>query len=265
MNMVRPYLEIHNADVFQGSRQVFNRLNLSLNYGQHTVILGPNGAGKSTLIKLLTRELYPRVADDSYVKIDGSERVIIWELRKTIGLVSQDLQAGYDGHVKAVEVVLSGLFGSVGIHMHQQPSLEHIQAATQALAQVGLSDCAERYYAHLSTGQQRRLLLARALIHQPKVLILDEPTNGLDLQGAFALLALLRQLPQSGVSLVLVTHHLSEIIPEIHRVVLLKEGRIVADGDKNQVLTEANLAALYNTPLRLSLTEGFYQAYPASA
>ena len=90
------------------------------------------GRAKARLIKLLTRELYPRVADDSYVKIDGSERVIIWELRKTIGLVSQDLQAGYDGHVKAVEVVLSGLFGSVGIHMHQQPSLEHIQAATQA-------------------------------------------------------------------------------------------------------------------------------------
>ncbi|HMW48864.1 MAG TPA: ATP-binding cassette domain-containing protein [Cellvibrionaceae bacterium] len=265
MNPLQPYLEIHQADVFQGSRQVFNALDLTLYYVQHTVILGPNGAGKSTLIKLLTRELYPRVTDNSYVKIDGSERVIIWELRKKIGLVSQDIQAGYDGHIKAQDVVLSGLFGSVGMHMHQLPSPEQIQAAAEALAQVGLSDCAERYYAHLSTGQQRRLLLARALIHKPRVLILDEPTNGLDLQGAFALIQLLRRLAQTGVSIVLVTHHLGEIIPEITRVVLLQEGQIVADGDKAEVLTESNLTALYNTPLRLTQADGFYQAYPQSS
>jgi iron complex transport system ATP-binding protein len=265
MSRLQPFLEICQADVFQGQHQVFEKLDLTLYQGEHTVILGPNGAGKSTLIKLLTRELYPRVAENSYVKIDGSERVIIWELRQKIGLVSQDLQAGYDGHIKALDVVLSGLFGSVGIHMHQTPSPEQIQMATQALADVGLSDYAERYYVHLSTGQQRRLLLARALIHRPKVLILDETTNGLDLQGAFALIRLLRNLAQTGVSLVLVTHHLSEIIPEISRAVLLKDGKLVADGDKTQVLTEANLAHLYNTPLVLSCTDGFYQAFPRPA
>lgn len=265
MSRQQPFLEICQADVFQGSHQVFHKLDLTLYQGEHTVILGPNGAGKSTLIKLLTRELYPRVAENSYVKIDGSERVIIWELRKKIGLVSQDLQAAYDGHIKALDVVLSGLFGSVGIHMHQTPSAEQIQAAVSALAEVGLSDYAERYYVHLSTGQQRRLLLARALIHKPKVLILDEPTNGLDLQGAFALIRLLRRLAQTGVSLVLVTHHLSEIIPEISRAVLLKNGQVVGDGDKAQVLTEAALTQVYDTALVLTQTDGFYQAFPRIA
>ncbi|MEY4589913.1 MAG: hypothetical protein RL497_1989 [Pseudomonadota bacterium] len=257
-----PYLEIHQADVYQGARQVFNRLNLTLNYGEHTAILGPNGAGKSTLIKLLTREIYPRVAEDSHVKINGSERVIIWELRKIIGLVSQDLQTGYDGHIKAFDVVLSGLFGSVGVHMHEHPSPEQRQLAAQALHQVGLGDCADNYYVQLSTGQQRRLLLARALIHKPRVLILDEPTNGLDLQGAFELIRLLRTLSNQGVSLLLVTHHLTEIIPEITRLILLKQGQVVGDGKKAELLTDANLSQLYNTPLALKLDEGFYSARP---
>ena len=260
--MNQPYLDICQADVYQGAKQVFNGLNLTLNYGQHTAILGPNGAGKSTLIKLLTREIYPRVAEHSHVKIDGSERVIIWELRKKIGLVSQDLQTNYDGHIKAFDVVLSGLFGSVGIHMHEHPSQQQRVQAQQALAQVGLSHYAERYYAHLSTGQQRRLLLARALIHQPKVLILDEPTNGLDLQGAFDVIRLMRTLSGQGVSLLLVTHHLTEIIPEITRIVLLKEGQIIADGAKAEILTESSLTQLYNTPLALKLEEGFYHAQP---
>ncbi len=262
--MTVPYLEIHQADVFQGARQVFTKLDLRLFYGQQTAILGPNGAGKSTLIKLLTRELYPRVADDSYVKIDGSERVVIWELRQKIGLVSQDLQSGYDGHIRAIDVVLSGLFGSVGIHMHQTPTEAQRQAAAAALEQVGLSQSADAYYAHLSTGQQRRLLLARALIHRPKVLILDEPTNGLDLQGSFALLRIMRELAQQGVSLLLVTHHLGEIIPEISRLILLSDGKLVADGDKSTILTAEHLSALYKTPLALTLADGYYQARPSA-
>ncbi|HEY6527095.1 MAG TPA: ATP-binding cassette domain-containing protein [Cellvibrionaceae bacterium] len=260
--MKQPYLEIHQADVYQGAKQVFNRLDLTLNYGEHTAILGPNGAGKSTLIKLLTRELYPRVTEHSYVKINGSERVIIWELRKVIGLVSQDLQSGYDGHIKAFDVVLSGLFGSVGIHMHEHPNTDQRALAAQALDQVSMGDHADSYYAHLSTGQQRRLLLARALIHKPRVLILDEPTNGLDLQGAFELIRLMRKLSSEGISILLVTHHLTEIIPEITRVVLLNQGQVVADGSKQAILTEINLTRLYNTPLALKLDEGFYHANP---
>lgn len=261
--MSNSYLDIHQADVFQGSHQVFRQLNLQLLHGQHTAILGPNGAGKSTLIKLLTREIYPRASDSGFVKLNGSERVIIWQWRAQIGLVSQDLQSAYDGHIKALEVVLSGLFGSVGVHMHEHPTPEQKLLAAQALAKVGMGEYSDHYYAHLSTGQQRRLLLARALIHKPKVLILDEPTNGLDLQGAFALLKLMRSLSREGVTLLLVTHHLGEIIPEIERVILLARGQIVGDGAKNQVLTEANLSALYNTPLRLTLEEGFYHAQPS--
>lgn len=260
--MSQPYLEIQQADVYQGLHRVFKELNLKLNFGEHTAILGPNGAGKSTLIKLLTREIYPRVSDSSFVKLDGSERVIIWQWRKVIGLVSQDLQSSYDGHIKAFDVVLSGLFGSVGLHMHEHPTPEQQAQAQRALDQVGLSELADSYYAHLSTGQQRRLLMARALIHQPKVLILDEPTNGLDLQGAFALIRIMRTLSRQGVSLLLVTHQMSEIIPEISRVILLNQGQVVADGSKHDILNEHNLTQLYNTPLALKLEDGFYHANP---
>ncbi len=260
--MAEVYLDIRNARVYRGDTRVFDGLTLAFAKGQNTCVLGPNGAGKSTLFKLLTRELYPVVQPASYVKIYGSETAVVTELRRKIGLVSQDLQSAYDAHVYGRDVVMSGLFGSVGVHGHLEVTEAHRQLTEQALERFGLTELAHRRYWHLSTGQQRKLLLARAMIHRPQVLILDEPTNGLDLKAAFELMAQLRTLSQTGTTLLLATHHLYEILPEIDRVVLLKNGSVCGDGDKRSVLTEANLSALYDTKLTLAERNGYWQAYP---
>jgi iron complex transport system ATP-binding protein len=258
-----PYLELQAVEAWLGSRRVFEDLSLRLCRGEHTVVLGPNGSGKSSLVKLLSRELYPVVRPGSWVRIFGSETVNLWELRGRIGLVSQDLQAAYVGRVPADDVVLSGFFGSVGIGRSQVASAEQRRRVTELMEQLGLAGLAGRPFAQLSDGQRRRLLLARALVHGPEVLVLDEPTNGLDLKARHQLLAILRDLARSGTTLLLVTHQIEAILPEISRCVLLRDGRVVGDGPAEALLRDAPLSDLFATPLRVCEANGYRQVVPA--
>lgn len=255
---------LREATVYRGAEPALHQMNLTLRTGQHTAILGPNGAGKSTLLKVLTRELRPRVTPEMRCEIFGKTVFNLWDLRKKIGVVSQDLQNDYRSLATGFEVVLSAYFGSVGLHSHHAVSVEQKQHATRIMEQMAIDNLAALPYLQLSTGQQRRLLLARALIHQPKVLVFDEPTSGLDMKSAMLLTAQIRQLAQSGVTLVMVTHHLNEIIPEISRVVLLNEGHVYADGTPGEVLNSNMLSELYQIPLDVFQTNGFYQATPRS-
>jgi iron complex transport system ATP-binding protein len=260
-----PLLEINNVTAFQGSTRVFDNLNLTIGQGENVAILGPNGAGKSTLLKLLTRDIYPVVRDHSFVRINGSETVNVRELRQHIGFVSHDLQNQY-ANVLATgyDSVLSGFFGAVGmIYSHYPITDGHRQRAQTVIDELHLQPLQERLFMHLSTGQQRRFLLARAMIHQPSTLILDEPTNSLDIQATFGLIAHLREQVQQGVAVIIATHHIHEILPEINRLILLKEGVIVADGDKAALLTSNTLSELYETPIAVVEHNGFYQAFPA--
>jgi iron complex transport system ATP-binding protein len=258
-----PYLELQAVEAWLGPRRVFDALSLRLHLGEHTVLLGPNGSGKSALVKLLSRELYPVVKPGSRLRIFGSETVNLWELRGRIGLVSQDLQAAYVGRVAAADVVLSGFFGSVGIGRSQLPTAAQHRRVAELMAELGLADLSERPFAQLSDGQRRRLLLARALVHRPQVLVLDEPTNGLDLRAKHQLLAILRELARGGTTLLLVTHQIEAILPEISRCVLLREGLVVGDGPADALLQDAPLSALFATPLRVCEANGYRQVLPA--
>lgn len=259
-----PYLELQSVEVWLGPRRVFDDLTLRLHPGEHTVVLGPNGSGKSSLVKLLSRELYPVVKPGSCLRIFGSATVNLWELRGRIGLVSQDLQAAYGGRVPAADVVLSGFFGSVGIGRSQVATAAQHRRVAELMEQLGLAGLAERPYGQLSDGQRRRLLLARALVHGPEVLVLDEPTNGLDLKAKHQLLAILRDLARTGTTLLLVTHQIEAILPEISRCVLLREGKVVGDGPSDALLQDVPLSALFATPLRVCEANGYRQVLPAA-
>jgi len=254
-----PYLELQAVEAWLGPRRVFENLSLQLHQGEHTLVLGPNGSGKSALIKLLSRELYPVVRPGSALRIFGSATVNLWELRRRIGFVSSDLQNGYRGSVPAADVVLSGFFGSVGIGRSQQASQAQRQRVGALMEELGLAPLAERPFAQLSDGQKRRLLLARALVHGPEVLVLDEPTNGLDLQARHQLLAELRRLAAAGTTLLMVTHQIDAVIPELGRVLLLREGQLVGDGPAAELLQAEPLSALFATPLRLVELDGWRQ------
>lgn len=257
-------IEIRNATVWRGTTQVFEGLNLDIRQHERIAILGPNGSGKTTLLKLINREIYPVAAAGSWVRILGRERGNVWDLRKHIGVVSHDLQQRYTPTTTALEVVVSGFFSSIGVHglLAERVTRRQLQAARETLRSLGIDALATTPLSAMSTGQQRRCLLARALVHEPDTLILDEPTAGLDFAASFDYLGRLRELASTGKNLIIVTHHLNEIPPDVDRVVLLQQGRIAADGNKADVLTGARLSDVYETRIRVAEIDGYYLAYP---
>ncbi|WP_437796981.1 ABC transporter ATP-binding protein [Sorangium sp. So ce693] len=257
-------IEIEDAEVFRGDTRVFEGLSLRIEQGENTAILGPNGAGKSTLLRLLSREIYPVHRESSHVRILGHERWEVSALRRRLGLVSYELQMAYPRGVRGCDVVLSGFFASAGLHEHEPPTAAQHRRAEEVLADLGVAHLGDKPIAEMSAGEQRRCLLGRALVHDPEALVFDEPTTSLDLKAAFELIDLLRRLARQGKTLILVTHHVHEIPPEIGRVVLLRRGRVFADGPKRAVLTDDNLSRLFDVPLSVVEREGFFQVFPRS-
>jgi len=245
----------------RGETLALKEVSLRIGLGEHVAILGPNGCGKSTLIKTITRECYPLVRDGSSVRIMGRDRWNVFELRKLLGIVSSDLMATCTRAVTGRDIALSGFFSSIGIWPHQQVTPAMHEKAQQALAKLEVSHLAERFTDEMSSGEARRVLLARALVHEPNALILDEPSTALDLFAQHELRRIFRKLAQDGIGLLMVTHHLSDLIPEIDRVVLIDHGRIVADGPKREVLVGARLSELFGLPLDLSERDGYYNLW----
>jgi iron complex transport system ATP-binding protein len=256
-------IEIKHITAYRGHTRVFNDLSLDIAPGCHTAILGPNGAGKSTLLKLLSREIYPVQRQGSYIRVFGQERWNVWDLRAHFGMVSHDLQHEYLGHARGLNVILSGYYSSIDTWSHQQFSTEDRARAERIMETLGVAELKDRRFAAMSTGEQRRFLLGRALINDPDTLLLDEPTSGLDLKACFQYLDIIRGLMQAGKTVILVTHHIHEIPPEVSRVVLLKNGAVIGDGDKSAILTGAQLSQLFDTPIELLRANGYYQAMPS--
>lgn len=254
-------IEFHQVTAYQQQTKVLNRLSLKIEPQERVAILGPNGAGKSTLLKLINRELYPVAQEGSYLKLFGNDTIHLWELREKIGFVSHDLQENYTPYTTALEVVVSGFFGAIGSHEHLEPTQSQIVRAQALMTTLGISWDESCMFQRLSTGQKRRLLLARALVHHPEALIFDEPANGLDMGASLAMLTLLRSFCSEDRSLIITTHHVDEIIPEIDRVVLINRGQIIADGPKPDILTSKNLSELYQTPLHISEKNGWYRCW----
>jgi iron complex transport system ATP-binding protein len=255
-------IEIKHVTAYRGQTRVFDDLSLDIAPGSHTAILGPNGAGKSTLLKLLSRDIYPVQRQDSYIRVYGQERWNVWDLRAHFGMVSHDLQHEYLGHARGLNVILSGYYASIDTWSHQEFSAEDRARAERIMETLGVVELRDRRFAAMSTGEQRRFLLGRALINDPDTLLLDEPTSGLDLKACFQYLDIVRGLMQAGKTVILVTHHIHEIPPELSRVVLLKNGAVIGDGDKSEVLTGARLSQLFDTTLELVRANGYYQAMP---
>ena len=258
-----PLIELDRASVVRGDHRVLHDLSLRIVAGQHTAILGPNGCGKSSFVKLISRELYPLAREgESPVKVLGLQRWNINALRTRLGIVTGDLSRDLlDMPELGVEdAVLTGFFASLVVPEAAEVTDDMRERVAEALALVNASALAARKVAELSTGELRRVLIARALVHRPQALLLDEPTTGLDLVAQHAFLQLLRELAHQGITLVLVTHHIEEIVPEIDRVILLREGRVLADGARAAVLTSELLSQAYGGPLRVHQEGGVYSA-----
>ena len=256
-----PLLDLSHVTVMRGEYPALQDITLRVDTGEQVCILGPNGCGKSTLIKTITRECYPVANEGSSVSILGRERWNIFELRSLLGIVSPDLLASCTTDATGRDVVLSGFFSSTRIFPHHAPNPELLEKTDAALGRLGIAHLAGRPVAQMSSGEAKRTLIARALVHEPQTLLFDEPINALDIGAQMQLRDTMRELSQGGLGILLVTHHVSEIIPEIERVVLLREGRVMADGPKEQVLTANQLSSLFNTKVELARRDGYFYLF----
>jgi iron complex transport system ATP-binding protein len=259
--MIPALIDFQNISVVRGDKLALNDLTLRISQKEHVAILGPNGCGKSTLIKTITRECYPLALPNSRITIMGEQRWNVFELRLLLGIVSNDLMAICRTDTTGRDIVLSGFFSSVGIASNHHVEPEQLERADAALADVGALHLAARPVVQMSSGESQRILIARALVHEPQALLFDEPSNSLDLLMQRDLRETMRKLAQSGVGIVLVTHHTADIIPEIERVVLMRDGRVVGDGRKEDMLTEERMSALFGFPARINHRDGYYHAW----
>ena len=260
--MESPVLEIRDAVVWRGETAALKDFSVVLPAGESVAILGPNGAGKSTLLKVLTGELRPEWGRGSVCRLFGEDLWSLEDLRHRIGVVMPEEVARFHPEEIAEDAVLSSLRGAYGRTRWMRFSKEERAKTAEAMELMGVEHLAQREFGALSSGERRRFLIARALVHQPEVLVLDEPSTALDFAAAMQLTATLCKLLDAGKTLVLVTHHPGEIPPGIGRVVLLKDGGVFADGGKDKVLTSAKLTALYEVRLKVKWSGGWCEVRP---
>ena len=254
-----PLIEFDNVTVKRGLNTVLDGFTLRIARGEHVAILGPNGCGKSTLIKVISRDLYPVIKDEPWsLRILGRDTWNLFELRNHLGLVSNDWMQMCIRDFSGWDIVLSGFFGSVGIWPYHAVTPEMEQKAREVLNLLEITHLAPRTTDEMSSGEARRILIARALVHDPEALVLDEPTTSLDLRATVDLRDILRKLAAAGISIVMVTHNLPDIIPEMRRVVMIRNGKVFRDGPKECVLERRALSELFEVPLEVLERGGYY-------
>ena len=296
-----PFLHLQHVNVARGDNVVLHDINLTIQPGEHIAILGPNGCGKSTLIKTITCECYPLALPETKVSIFGRERWDLTELKKRLGVVSPELPGKPTLHTTGRDAVLTGFFSSSTLWPNLIVTPEMQTRADQVLELIRATDLIHKLVGQMSAGQQRRIMIGRALVGSiglgnassiglgnagsiglnnassigagkvgslgfgnaasAGMLLLDEPSNALDLAAQRDLRNLLRELAQQGTGILLITHHIADIIPEIDRILMMQSGRIYADGPKSELLTAPNLSKLFQTKVNLAHHEGFQHAW----
>lgn len=253
-----PFLEMRHVDVARGETVVLHDISLSIDAGQHVAILGPNGCGKSTLIKTITCECYPIVAPETSIQLLGRARWDVSQLRQQLGVVEAHLPGERTGVTRGIDAVVAGFFSASTLwpNLHVTPEMR--ERAHEALTRMGATHLGQKLVGQMSAGEQRRIMIARALVHQPGMLLLDEPSNALDIAAQRELREALRLVVRQGTGVIMVTHHLADILPEMDRVIMMRNGRIFADGSKDELITAEKLLELFGVEVTLIHRDGYW-------
>ena len=246
-------IEFENIDVGYDEKVVLKNINLKIKSGEHFAILGANGSGKSTLMKLIQSQIHPRQTKEFKKEIFGKSRYSIFELKKELGVITNDLHNYFEkeaGYLTGFEVVLSGFYSSIGIFTHQDFTKKQIQKAIEVMNFLEIIDLKNKKVSSMSTGQLRKCIVARALIHDPKAFVLDEPTVGLDIKAQINFIKLLQKISLKS-TIILVTHHLEEIFPEIKNVALIYNNTIFKIGKKEDILNSENLSTIFDIKIEV--------------
>jgi iron complex transport system ATP-binding protein len=264
-----PIVELEHVHVARGTNVVLHDLSLRIDRGEHLAILGPNGCGKSTLLKTITCELYPLVRPETRVRIMGRERWDLTELKRRMGVVAADLPGRQTRSITGLDAILTGFFSSSTLWPNLTVTQSMRERAEDILTQVNAESLRTTLVGEMSAGQQRRIMIGRAMAGtssnnaegSTQMLLLDEPSNALDLAAQQDLREMLRRLAERGTAILLITHHIADILPEIDRIVMMNDGRIVADGRKKELLTSQQLGSLFGREITLIERDGYWNAW----
>ena len=246
-------IEFENIDVGYDENIVLKDINLKIKSGEHFAILGANGSGKSTLMKLIQSQIHPRHTKKFKKEIFGKSIYSIFDLKKELGVITNDLHNYFEkeaGYLTGFEVVLSGFYSSIGVFTHQDFTKKQIQKAIEVMNFLEIIDLKDKKVSSMSTGQLRKCIVARALIHDPKAFVLDEPTVGLDIKAQINFIKLLQKISLKS-TIILVTHHLEEIFPEIKNVALIYNNTIFKIGKKEDILNSENLSTIFDIKIEV--------------
>ncbi len=255
-------VEMKNLIVRKNDKIILDSISFNIEKGENIAIIGPNGSGKSSIIKTIIGDYRPIAETEGMVfKVLGKNRWNLCDLKKLLGIVSGDLQLEYMRDITVTDVVLSGFFSSIGIYpnLHIKPYM--LERTDEIIDFLEIGHIADKNISELSTGEARRVLIGRALVHDPMILVLDEPTNSLDLKSKHKFRETVSKIASAGKSIIMVTHDLEDIVPEIHRAVLLKDGRIFADGDIENILTTEKLTELFGISVEVGKDKGYYHTW----
>ena len=256
-----PLLEFRNITVYRGETLALDGLSLTIPCGQHLAIIGPNGSGKSTLIRTMMRYDHPVRRYGPVMKVFGRSDWHVHDMRKLIAVVSNEMVQACSKSATGRSVVLSGYYSSFEL-WPQHPVTDAMEArGEEVLRLMHAEHLRDKPVNAMSTGEAKRVVIGRALVNEPRALLLDEPSNGLDLRAAIELRDTLRRVAAMGTSLIYVTHHLPDIIPEVSRVILLKDGRLHADGAKERLLANDVLSDVYGTAIEVETKDGYYNCW----
>ncbi|MBE6517684.1 MAG: ATP-binding cassette domain-containing protein [Thermoplasmata archaeon] len=261
--MGRNAIEVSNVSVVRDGKYILDHVDLILGEGENAVILGANGSGKTTLVKLLNGDIRPYYEEDgsSSLALFGRTSWNIFDLRDKVGVVSMDLQNRFAEGTTVTDVITSGYFGSMDVFRNHEVTSDMVRAVYNAAVKMGIEDLLDRTIDNLSLGEMRRTLIARALVSEPEMLILDEPMTGLDIVMKDAFRRMFDILTSTGVHIVMITHELEDIPSCVDRVIMIKEGMKIRDGTKSEVLTSDNLSELFDADISVSVDDHGYHMH----
>nr|WP_321296456.1 ATP-binding cassette domain-containing protein [uncultured Sphaerochaeta sp.] len=259
--MTQAIIQVEHATVRRQGKAILDDVSLSIHRNEHVAIIGPNGAGKSTLMQVISEEIHPLYSPHTRRILFGQEKWEVLRLRQHMGIVSQSLQYLCNSSYKSWEIAISGFFSSIGLDFHHQVTAEHMAKVEEIMRRFDVWHLKDKQMNRLSSGEARRVLLCRASIHDPEVMLLDEAVSNLDFPSRREYRQTLQQLDQEGKTIILATHELSEIIPAINRIIVMQSGKIVADGPKQEILKESLLSSVYGTDVFIDEREGLFSAW----
>ncbi len=248
-----------NIDVYINQKKILYNINIDLNYGENTVILGPNGSGKSTFLKLLNRSIYPLISVDSSLKLFNKENINIWDLRKKVGFFFKEMEQRVNNEVNLYDLIASGFSGSFNSRYSNFISKEDKEKIDILINEWELENIIKKKFHNLSEGQRRRALIARALVYEPKLLVLDEPFSNLDIKSNFLLNKNLNNLINKSTNIIYVTHNLESILPRTNRVILIKEGKILNTGNPNSIINSKSISDLFKISVTVIKQDSYWR------